>query len=50
MHKINRPKFEFKYRGRRRGTAPKHKRRPSLVMKLTCELDPLDFFQFDDYR
>ena len=43
MYKINRPKFEFKHWGRRRGTAPKYKERASLAMKLTHESDPLDF-------
>ena len=53
IHKINRPKFEFKHRGRRRGTTPKHEGGPSLAMKLTCESEPLDFFNLmiaDEFR
>ena len=53
MHKINRPKFEFKHRERRRGTVPIYKGWPSLAMKLTHELDPLDFFNLiitDEFR
>ena len=43
-HEINRPKFEFKYRGRRRGNVPKYKGGPSLAAKLTCTSKLLDFF------
>ena len=53
IHEINRPKFEFKHRGRIRGTAPKHEGGPSLAMKLTCESEPLDFFNLmitDEFR